>query len=285
MFEREANSSVPVAPMNSQSDTEMIYRFRHFRFTDDDEHKREPERILCESQLWCSHPRAFNDPFDCKPNLVMSNIPIDEAIQRTEAMIRRRGLPADHPHAITARNAAREGKFGSPEMYDALRRGMQAAIERSSVCCFNSEWADPRMWAQYADDHKGYCLAFELDGNWPEDAFPIPVTYSEERPEVDLAVDTMEDRDAAWNYVSGSIFTKSSHWQGEKEVRVFRNEVPSGLFTFPPSALKAVYLGLEIRSENRDRLVAAIAQRDQRIPAYQLFLHESRYEFKQELVN
>lgn len=271
--------------MNNQPDSEMMYRFRHFRFSEIEEHKREPERILCDSQLWCSDPRAFNDPFDCRPNLIMSNITVAEAIQRTEAMIQRRGLPADHPHAVTARNAAREGKFGSPEMYEALGRGMQAAIDRSSVCCFNSVWDDPRMWAQYADDHKGYCLAFELDGNWPEDAVPIPVNYSEERPEIDLAVDTMEDRDAAWHYVEGSIFTKSSHWRGEEEVRVFRHETPPGLLAFPPSALKAVYLGLQIRPENRERLIAAIKQRRQWIPAYQLHLHESRYEFELEQIN
>lgn len=271
--------------MNNQPDSEMMYRFRHFRFSENEEHKREPERIICDSQLWCSDPRAFNDPFDCRPNLIMSTITVAEAVQRTEAMIQRRGLPADHPHAVTARDAAREGKFGSPEMYEALRRGMQAAIDRSSVCCFNSVWDDPRMWAQYADDHKGYCLAFELDGNWPEDAVPMPVNYSEERPKIDLAVDTMEDRDAAWHYVEGSIFTKSIHWRGEQEVRVFRQETPPGLLAFPPSALKAVYLGLQMRPENRERLIAAIKQRRQGIPAYQLHLHRSRYEFELEQIN
>lgn len=271
--------------MNSPSDSEMIYRFRNFRFSDNEEHKKEPERIICDSQLWCSDPRTFNDPFDCRPNLIMSNISITNAIQRTEAMIQRRGLPQNHPHAITARNAAKEGKFGSPEMHETLRHGMQAAIDRSSVCCFNSAWDDPRMWAQYADDHRGYCLAFELDGNWPEEAVPMPVKYAKERPEIDLAIDTMEDRDSAWHYVECAIFTKSSHWQGEQEVRAFRHETPPGLLEFPPSALKAIYLGLQIRPENRERLLAAIRMREQWIPAYQLHLHESRYEFVPEQIN
>jgi len=271
--------------MIGQPDREMMYRFRHFRFSDNEGHKQEPERILCDSLLWCSDPKVFNDPFDCRPNLAMSSIPIAKAIERTEAMIQRRGLPADHPHAINARNSAREGKFDSTEMYEALRHGMQAAIDSSSICCFNSVWDDPRMWAQYADDHKGYCLAFELDGNWPEDAFPMPVEYSEERPKIDLAVDTMEDPETAWRYVKGSIFTKSSHWQGEREVRIFRSEIPPGPLAFPPSALKAVYLGLQIRPENAERLVAAITQRGQWIPAYQLHRHETRYEFELEQIN
>ncbi|MCE7031178.1 hypothetical protein LY625_00805 [Lysobacter sp. GX 14042] len=117
--------------MNNQQDSEMMYRFRHFRVSENEEHKREPQRIICDSQLWCSDPRAFNDPFDCRPNLVMSNITVAEAVHRTEAMIQRRGLSADHPHAVTVRNAAGDGRFGSPEMYEALRCGMQAAIDRS----------------------------------------------------------------------------------------------------------------------------------------------------------
>lgn len=271
--------------MNDEPDSEMMYRFRHFQFSDSEEHKREPERILCDSQLWCADPRMFNDPFDCRPNLIMTDIPVDEAIRRAGAMIRRRGLPANHPQAMALMQSAREGKFSSPEMREALRRGMQESIDRSSVCCFNEKWDDPRMWAQYADNHRGYCLAFEFNVDWPEDAVPFHVRYVEGRPEIDLAADTMEDKDAADRYIDDSIFTKSIHWRDEQEVRVFRPDVRAGLLAFPPSALKAVYLGLQIHPANRDRLVAAVSKREQRIPIYQLHLHQTRYEFELEQIN
>jgi hypothetical protein len=135
------------------------------------------------------------------------------------------------------------------------------------------------MWAQYADNHRGYCLVFEIDGDWPEDAVPFPVRYVKERPEIDLAADTMEDKDAAERYVEASIFTKSIHWRDEQEIRIFRPDVPPGLLAFPPSSLKAVYLGLRIDPANRDRLIAAVSEREQPIPIYQLGLHQTRYEF------
>lgn len=271
--------------MNEEPDGELMYRFRHFQFSDSEEHKREPERILCDSQLWCADPRLFNDPFDCRPNLIMTDIPIDEAIRRAGAMIRRRGLPEDHPQAIAVMQSAREGKFSSPEMRDALRRGMQESIDRSSVCCFNRKWDDPRMWAQYADNHRGYCLAFELNIDWPEDAVPFHVKYVEDRPEIDLAADTTEGRDAAKRYIDDSIFTKSIHWRDEQEVRIFRPDVPAGLLAFPPSALKAVYLGLQIDPLNLNRIVAAVSKREQRIPVYKLRLHPTRYDFELQQVS
>ncbi|WP_454259287.1 hypothetical protein [Pseudoxanthomonas mexicana] len=58
-----------------------------------------------------------------------------------------------------------------------------------------------------------------------------------------------------------------------------------GLLAFPPSALKAIYLGLQIQPANRDRLVAAANKRGQRIPIYQLHLHQARYEFELEQIN
>ena len=45
--------------MNDESDSEMMYRFRHFQFSDSEEHQQEPERILCDSMLWCADPRMF----------------------------------------------------------------------------------------------------------------------------------------------------------------------------------------------------------------------------------
>jgi len=271
--------------MNDETGSEMMYRFRHFQFSDSEEHKREPERILCDSQLWCADPRMFNDPFDCKPNLIMTEISVNEAIRRAKAMIRRRGLPAGHPQAMALVQSAHDGKFSSPELREVLRHGLQESIDRSSVCCFNGKWDDPRMWAQYADNHRGYCLAFELSTNWPEDAVPFHVRYVEDRPEIDLAADTMEDKDAAQRYIDDSIFTKSIHWRDEQEVRIFRPDVPAGLLAFPPAALKAVYLGLQIDPANRARLIAAASKREQRIPVYQLRLHQTRYEFELELVN
>lgn len=282
---RRGNFPASDSSMNSLQNSEMMYRFRHFRFSDSEEHRREPERIVCDSQFWCSDPRAFNDPFDCRPNFIISEIPAEEAIRRAQSMIRRRGLAADHPQALALMNSARAGRFNSFGLHDGLRCGMQEAIHRSSVCCFDSLWDDPRMWAQYADDHRGYCLAFELDGDWPVDAVPMPVRYSDTRPEIDLAVDTMEDRGAADRYIEDSIFTKSSHWLGEKELRIFRPDVRPGLQAFPPSALKAVYLGLQVLPENRDRLIVAVRQREHAIPVYQLHLHATRYELELEQIN
>ncbi len=95
----------------------------------------------------------------------------------------------------------------------------------------------------------------------------------------------MEDRDAAKRYIDDSIFTKSIHWQGEREVRIFRPDIPPGLLAFPPTALKAVYLGLQIQPANRDRLIAAVHRREQQIPIFQLHRHQTRYEFELERIN
>lgn len=258
---------------------ELIYRFRHFNFTND-EHAKEPEQIICSSKLWCSDPTRFNDPFDCTPNLVMSDIPIEEQVRRTKGMLQRRGISEASFEGLKVLAAAADGKFNSPEMKAILPHGMQQVIHGSSVCCFNKTWQDPRMWAQYAADHQGYCLEFQFDENWPREAVPIPVVYTKKRPEIDLSIDTIADQKAAWQYVVDSVFTKSDHWAAEKEVRVFRNEIPAGNFVFPEDSLRALYLGMKISPENKVRMINAVSKRSKSIPIFCLKPHRTQYEFE-----
>jgi hypothetical protein len=266
--------------VNSMEDpySEMLYRYRHFNFTSE-QHAREPEQIIVDNTLWCSHPTSFNDPFDCSPVYTWNDISVDEQIRRVRGMLARRGIPEDHPIGVDMLDKARRNQWNAPELRATLASGVQDAIRNSSVCCFNRTWQDPRMWAQYAANQQGYCLGFKLEGGWPVDAFPIPVIYVDERPIVDLALDTMTDKKAARRFVDDALLTKSRHWEGEGEVRVFRHGRPAGLFEFPPDALRELYLGLHIKAEHREQLLAAARKRRTPIDVYQLSAHPEKYEF------
>ena len=264
--------------------SEMLYRYRHLNFTNED-HAKEPEQILIESRLWCSHPTSFNDPFDCEPVYIWNNISVDEQIRRVRDMLARRGIPEDHEIGVDMLEKARRNQWNEPELRTKLTFGVQEVIRRSSVCCFNKTWQNARMWAQYAADHRGYCLGFKLEDGWPVDSFPIPVTYVDERPVIDLAVDTMTDKDAARKFVEDALLTKSRHWEGEDEVRVFRHGRPAGLFDFPPAALCELYLGLHIDPRHRRHLLTAARRRRGQIDVYQLSAHPERYEFVREKID
>jgi hypothetical protein len=267
--------------MANATQRELLYRFRHFSFTNED-HAKEPEQIICDGRFYCSDPRSFNDPFDCAPCFSMSEISIDDQIKRAREMLDRRNLREDSEIGKRVLAAAQGGKFNSPEMRAILPFGMQQSINTSSVCCFNREWQDPRMWAQYASNHEGYCVALVLDENWPKPLVPFPVKYSVERPEIDLSVDTMTDKAAAWKAVEDSVFTKSEHWSGEREVRVFRQSEPAGLMHIPQSLLVEVLLGIRISEENQSRILAAVAKRSHPVPVWKLKVHSRRYEFERE---
>ena len=253
---------------------EMLYRYRAFR------RETEPEEILLANKLWCSQPRSFNDPFDCKPVYIWTKLSIDEQVARARTMLADRNIPEDSPFGIHLLNRARGDVFNSPEMHAALPMGIQQAIDGSSVCCFNRTWQDVPMWAHYADNHTGYCLGFKFEDGWPEDAIPLEVDYVRERPKIDLSIDTKRNRAAAEQFVNDALLSKSSHWQREDEVRLVRNGVPSGHFEFPPAALTEIYFGYRISEENRERLLAVLRQRELPLQAYQLRPHRERYEFE-----
>jgi hypothetical protein len=108
--------------------------------------------------------------------------------------------------------------------------------------------------------------------------------YTGKRPQIDLSIDTWADREAAWQYIVDSVFTKSDHWASENEFRIFRPDISPGLFEFPAEALQAVYLGMKIHPDNRDRMVAAMRRRTLPVKIYQLQPHRTEYTFDTVLV-
>jgi hypothetical protein len=85
--------------------------------------------------------------------------------------------------------------------------------ERAGWLCFSRTWTNPVVWAHYADQHRGLCLAFDVP-----DGFCQPITYVEERkPFPDLMAMTEPDQLAA---VNAMLFTKFADWRYEDEIRV-----------------------------------------------------------------
>jgi hypothetical protein len=252
----------------------MLYRYRPFR------HANEPEEILLENKLWCSQPTSFNDPFDCRPVYTWTDLSVDEQVARAKAMLADRGIPQTSPEGVHLIQRAQADAFNEPEMRAALTFGIQQAISGSSVCCFNRTWQDVPMWAHYGDNHTGYCLGLKFEDGWPEHAIPLEAEYVRDRPRIDLSMDTKRNRAAADQFVRDALLSKSSHWQREDEVRLFRHDVPAGHFEFPPAALRELFFGYKIDPTNRELLMAAVRRRPLPLRVYQLRPHHELYEFE-----
>lgn len=225
-----------------------------------------------------SPPSAFNDPFELLPDtrLVETTEWIDQLAPGLVQEIR-----ALNPHVSAPALEALIRERYRLRMPEQKRIALEAAREMHrdnrilSLCKTPPE--DPAallMWGHYTDNHRG--LVFEFDESHP---WVTGHRYRQGEPH-DLQEVIYDEKRTGWNGITPRnefMFTKSPHWEYEKEVRLFRfardpafqsTEHVDSLLPFPPELLRSVTLGVNhadrasvVRTLNANPQLAHVALR------------------------
>lgn len=132
---------------------------------------------------------------------------------------------------------------------DTRRNLIQECIEfvRSHfyIACFTESGKDEKMWEQYADNGKGFCIEYNLQGC---DKFIFPVIYK----------NVKEIKYASWNEMEARkfLFVKHSKWEWQNEWRIawpFYGDPHKGKYIEQPSIV-AIYKGKFMEPNKRKRL-------------------------------
>ncbi len=146
------------------------------------------------------------------------------------------------------------------------------------IACLSEEPDSILMWSHYANNHRGFCVAYNLLGlNQKLQFSAVPVLYTQDRVclrSIPLDQDTLNKE--TMSLFIQSLTSKSPEWSYEKEWRIIRDEVSCGskwdnkakgalLDTISPSA---IFLGCCAS----DELTSALTQhcQDHKIPLYQM---------------
>jgi hypothetical protein len=215
-------------------------------------------RILRVGTVYCSNPKDFNDPWDCRP--CFSKIRLDDPAEyrRVVQWFVRIGRKKN-PSLPDAEHANREQVLLKDRarlewMIDQTTACMeQAVFAQYRVYCLSTQSAAPLMWSHYARSHRGVCLEFSVRNVLFCGA--LPVEYLDHYPELDLSND---DEDASLK----ALLTKSSDWCYENEFRLIVAApgytspgvlaTKDNCVTLPPGALKSVIMGCLMREEDRE---------------------------------
>ncbi len=125
------------------------------------------------------------------------------------------------------------------------------------------------MWSHYADNHKGFCIEYDVS-NFPFKEFEN-INYREDYHYI-TNLKFFTKREAADKADRIPSFQKSSYWSYEKEVRLFKLN-GSGLEKYDKSAVAGIYFGC--RADDSDfEIIKAILNNKKTYP--NLFLaHQS----------
>ena len=198
-----------------------LYRFQPAPTVSDDRLAKLEQR-----KIWVSDPGKFNDPLDMRPS-------VKDLVHRWSSA----------PHfresvrgAVRGLLAEREG-FVTPSLYssalisiledwvegiemgeeDAVCRAIEQRISELGVVCLTRELSNRLMWAHYADEGRGFCIAYEVEPlQNPSDLRYTPVHYVSSVPTYCLT----EALFAPHQFLYRAMATKHVDWAYEKEIRL-----------------------------------------------------------------
>lgn len=134
---------------------------------------------------------------------------------------------------------------------DAIRDGKQ----RTGIACFSETPTNELMWAHYADEFRGICIAYDfsdLRDSLEETVAFSRLFYTENPPNLDLDAHDLEID------VRRVLSSKSQKWGYEREWRMFSQRL--GPISYANrAAVRTIYLGHRIDAHIR-RNIERLAQ-------------------------
>ncbi len=207
----------------------MTKVFKHREFN------KNTKNILCNSELWFSSPKYFNDPFDGQIEI---DILLDKFFQSQKHEIDQRLKDVIFEYYYNNKNI----------------------LYGIAILSLNQSNSDIVVWSHYADKHRGLCFEFELEGlrnDFIKPPYDIDADVNYHSNPIDVLNELSFDSNGEINesFLVASICRalwecKHTNWQYENEIRFFLSdklifEGKNGLAKeFNPNNLTSIYYGI-----------------------------------------
>lgn len=236
---------------------------------------------LINSTVWLAPPESLNDPYDCRFFYDVKKIKDYYKKNPTLAS----GLRAFYE--IFTGNALSETKEKELDdqvllpllenwIVNVVKEGLEG---RTRICSFSERVDCMPMWAHYSDNHKGFCIEYDVSQfSFATRSNLYPVIYSEKACDLTDYFTESPDKLDEINpfYIKRVAFQKAQEWSYEKEWRVMmQNNSPDFRETFPIGQPKCVYLGAKILAGNEAVLRTICEKLD--VPVLKMKASNDRY--------
>ena len=257
-----------------------LYKYSHF---DSNAHFLD----LLAGRLFFSSARDFNDPFDCTLVLNADGAPPE---RRREWVLDALGRFEPQWSEEKRLKVAEEWVWKSINdpafLQEREEISVRQQLEKFGVCCLAAIADNILMWSHYSQKHTGLCVGVDTDLlidrakaglNLQGLVTPYAVTYSDEMPQADF-YDMMLDNYDVVSRLMSTVTTKSSHWEYEREVRLFYWDHIGETFDFGFEVVKEVFLGCRTSEADIRRVLDELDRLESRAVVFKGELHRSRFE-------
>ncbi len=251
---------IKLTVVKNNTDFEQVaYPSKLYKYRDWEE--KHHKTVLTDGVLYFSSPRDFyQDPKDC--NLVETFPEGQDLLDYLRDVFYK--YPED-------RNGMTEAQFvdywsiNSPlanvEKREKLQKKfLEEFFDLFGVLSLTIDCQNDRMWSEYANCHKGFCVGFDSKTLLPCVGGGALVNYVDELPEIDFWKDDFNMK----HYKR--IFYKERRLEFEKEYRVhkmWKSKVSNEQrqIKFPPESLVDIYLGKCMPAHYKDEIREIAAEK------------------------
>lgn len=284
---------------------ERLYKYKSFSVDSLD--------LLVSDSLYFADPKSFNDPLDCNPSIknditdndslkkILRRLIIDNQKKELEAAAAK--IKYNGPKTLEKINimgeaeAARvigylddfvvllDGLFFEQDILNFIRTNLLSNYT-SGVLSLAKNYDCPLMWSHYADQHKGFCIGYDVSISHPENIYPIDYTgkrFITTQQIYDMLFGSSEKiKIAAKKEIDNVILlSKAPAWKYENEFRVISKQ---GLQD-SPFRLSDVTFGLRFKQSAKFSVMRALQQRRGNIDFYEISLCGDSFNLKRDKID
>jgi len=205
--------------------------------------------VVQDGTIKFTHPRAFNDPFDCMPSSKFGNlIGLKERNPRLyDVWASQPGSPARRLMKRAQSMRVLRDKIESGELLGRL-------LKEASVLSLSKIPDSILMWSHYSNFHQGAVVEFKIPIsvrylNYEvayKDLIALDVDYTGVRPTLEFTGAVVDGPET----LRQLFLAKSDHWAYEQESRVIKRLGGCGIFEYNHDLLHSVILGAKSQSYN-----------------------------------
>lgn len=146
-------------------------------------------------------------------------------------------------------------------------------VSKVLVTCFASNYDNELMWAHYTNKHTGICIEYDGHelirhlGQTPKFPIFLKVRYISNIKPIVLDGTDNKGKLASW------LAYKKDDWAYEEEIRCLfmnRDDITANPLPIPKTIYKSVYLGSDISSKDKDKILKHVADEKPWVKVYEM---------------
>ncbi len=223
---------------------------------------------LTRRQLYFSKPENLNDPYDCDPpfeiaktHRTQKNIKLlFDKIRSYE--IERGWIDRSRFDQLYLTNGKPDNRFRR-KYIDNIKSIKAQISEKVGVTCFSKRPDNFLLWSYYADNHKGFCVEFDINAllyQYPGTKL-YRVSYPKTvRPTRFSILEIVSNP----NLLEKILTRKSNIWKHEQEWRLFCRTGGNEPIGYDPKTVTKIYFGYKMPYEHKEIIIKTLLGPDQR---------------------